>query len=403
MIQASLPNPDEEHQNSPEQVGKNTLPHSSNLVPLPFKSLSTNATSIKPYTSRFLYWLLTYLKEITLTDPQDLYGKVKVTNDLKRHARFTASSITISNIINVIGLGPFIYLFFASFGIIWAWVFTLLLLGCIQRFSNVCGIVAANNRPELRSWSFSGQLGFILMSAFLTLFAGAGVVLFNDFSSVQEIKAQRLIAWKNDRIEALKHQSSPPLDKVRQEIERLSELQTKTPKDDPLWQTYQVRQYGLFSERNRDWTKLPLANRPLKQQEYALEQQQLQTYEQVNALWQTQLIQRAQSSSDMAFLKKTLPEVYHAHFLENGNLRSSAEAVAIANEIFLKQLFTLSGNSLGFALLFIGLSVITSGIACCKAITFAKRKDVQDSRDLHLKKLRDQAIQQLRRQTKREE
>jgi hypothetical protein len=203
MTQASLPHPDEERKSSPEQAGKNILPHSSNLLPLPSKSQSANPTSIKPYAFRFLYWLLSYLKEITLTDPQDLHGKVKVTDDLKRHARFTASSITISNVINVIGLGPFIYLFFASFGIIWAWIFTLLLLGCIQRFSNVCGIVAANNRPELRAWSFSGQLGFILISAFLTLFAGAGIVLFNDFRSVQEVKAQRLIAWKNDRIEAL--------------------------------------------------------------------------------------------------------------------------------------------------------------------------------------------------------
>lgn len=349
-----------------------------------------------------LSWLLSCTKELLFTDSQDLYGKVKVTDELKRHAHFTASSITISNIINVVGLGPFIYLFFTSFGIIWAWISTLILLCCIQKFSNDCGVVAANNRPELRKWSFAGQLGFVLMSAFLTLFAGAGVVLFNDFSSIQEAKAQRLIAWKSYRIETLKHQSSPQFDRLRQEIKHFSELQATIPRKDPLWETYQIRLYGLFEDRNRDWSKIALENRPLKQQEYALEQQQSQIYEKANAKWQAQLVQRAQSSSDITFIKNILPETYSTHFLKNGSLRSSAEAVAIANEIFLRQLFTLSGNSLGFAFLFIGISIITSGVACYKAITFANRQDVQDSRDPQLKKQLNQAIQILRQRDRSE-
>jgi hypothetical protein len=390
MTQSNNPNPADDDEPSASEK-----PDRGQLVPFPKSKVSKQNPLQSPVT-KVLIWLWRQSKDLVFGDAKDLYGNVEVTPDLKKHAEMTNTIIVISNILNIIGIAPFIYLSFAGFGIVFASILTILMNACLLKFSNISGVAAANSRPEHRSWAFSGQLGFILISAFLTIFSGAGTVLFNDYSSIQQLKAQRLIDSNTVRIEALQHIPSPRITEVKQKIAAL-----KVPKNNPLWETNEVLLNGTFEDRNKDWSKVPFNSLPLTKQELILEQKNLSLYEEAQAKWQNQLLKRSESGSDLTFLKENQPRLYDANFLTDGTLRSSAESVAIANDIFTKQLVTLKWSELGFAFLFMGVSIITSGTACYMAYTYAKRGDVQNSRDPKRKRLRNQAIRLLREKIQR--
>ena len=385
MSQSNNPQPKED-----DNLDSSEKPNHGKLVPFP-KAKPNKLAKVQGSFIAFIFMLCLQIKDLLLGDPKDFYGNVNVTPELERHAEITNLSISISNIINIIGIFPFIYLSFAGFGLVLASILSVLMNACLLKFSNIAGTAAANTRPEYKSWAFSGQLGFITLSAFLTLFSGPGAVLFNDYSSIQQLKAQQLINARTQDIKALQHIPSPRLSKLKKKISELT-----VPKSNPLWERNELLLNGAIEDRKQDWSKLPFNSLPLTMQETILEQQNNSLYETTQAQWQKLLLKRMDSGSDLIFLKLYLPNLYNSHFLSDGTLRSSAESVAIANGLFTKHLVTLNWSEVIFAFFFMGVSVITSGTACYMAITFAQREDVQRSRDSKLKRLQVQAIQLLR-------
>lgn len=160
----------------------------------------------------------------------------------------------------------------------------------------------------------------------------------------------------------------------------------KMNRQHPLWNSTYIRLYGSYGERNKNWNLVPTGQLPVCLRITRLESESLAAYKTAKAQLEAKLIRRTDMGNDLAFLKQEMPKVYQRIFIDKGDITtaeiaSGVDAVAIASENFFGKLGRGDFASLGFALFFFSLSIITSAFAVMKTIRYAEREDVMMSRD----------------------
>lgn len=346
-----------------------------------YSDLVAQVQSDRPSPKNPIVAVLIALRNLLIADPSEFYGKAFVTPELKEQARITARVATASTLLDGFTNAPLLYFAFADMGVLSALIVSSAINLAIVKFSNDNATAVAGRKYGNRAWARFATGGLIAINALQSAFAGPGVMLLNDYSTVQLGKAKELIAENTQRVEELRNLSNPRYEAVQQRLEKLEQELKETPRSDPRWESLYAQINGIWAERTRDWRQVPLEQAPLSAQLNILREDQFRIYEAAKADWQHKLEKRAASGSDVAFLQRELPDLYSQHFHPDGTLKSGVEAVRIATQNFFGKLQQGDWQGLGFPLFFFGLSCITSTTACTMAIAYSRRPDVQKSRD----------------------
>jgi hypothetical protein len=333
----------------------------------------------------------------------ELYGNAIVTPKVKDDANVTARVATGANLLNFVGIMPVLLFSFKSvplLGAPLALVSALLLL----KFSNDTAAAVARGARGCKTWAASAAIfGFIPLSLIQSLVSGISTELFNNQSSLIQYRAKELVEQRfvgeDKQLASLKVLSSPAyLAAQRQCNTGQAELQ-RLPKTDPRWNSLQVRLYGSYNERNKDWSSLPLNMLPVCERVERLEQENQVKVDAAETRLQGLRASQIRLGNDVMFLKGNVPSVYQQHFQAQAGsseeeFRSGAEAVAVAAEHFFTNLAQGRWNQLGLSLFFFSLSIITSTAACVMVIYFGRREDVQMSWSDEIRQERDRWLNQ---------
>ncbi len=339
--------------------------------------------------------LLEKTASLFIASPNDFYGNIYVTNELKKHANITAHTNTVANLVDFISNAPFYYFSFQFLGNIPAVILGLFLDTGVLYFSNITAANTANRNKKNRAWANIGMLGMISISMVKSLVSGIGVELLNNPTGIQQEAANYLINEQIEKIKYLKTLNSPQYDNAKQECEKGENILRNMTKDDRQYHSKYAEYYGTWSERKTNWDNAPLSKLPVCHRVQRLEKAHYSNYENAKNDLNKKLTRRTEIGNDLTFLKQEFPEVYNFNFDKNGNLKSPVTQVQMATLSFFGKLSRGEFANLGFALFWFSLSLISSAVAVLITITYSCRQDVLKSRDEDFARQRDIQLEEI--------
>jgi hypothetical protein len=334
----------------------------------------------RSYFLRQVGYAIRYVLSFVVADASEFHGKNFVTRELKEHSQLTARWVSGASLLNAITNQPLLYFALKDFGNPGAWIFSLTLNLIILKFTNDGGTAVAGRKINNRLWASAGVFGLVLMSFLQSFVAAIGCELMNNGSNLSQLKAEELIRFQEDKVQALQ----PDLEnykKVEAKRVQLQQELKQLDRSDPRWDSVYVRLYGPYAERKRDWSQVPEENLPLDQQAQRLLTKASQQTDATRDQWKKVKAKQIELGNDILFLKQELPALYSLHFDATGELRSGVDAVRLATLNFFDKFAKGDFAGLGFPLFFLCLSMITSAGACLMTIAHAQREDTQMSRD----------------------
>lgn len=353
----------------------------------------------KPFIER----VVCAVKHRVWLDPSTLYGRSYVDKKLISDAKGTATIVSSANLINIITTLPFLALSFAGMG--WfTWVLTVTTGWLILVASNWLGLDAVSAKKRESPGARASLIGFTLLNLILSLTAGPGIELLLNQPALAEDRARELVeqqVFDTQRLEeghiATQEQEAQILKTECEDIQRkYEELPVGNLKRDELY----IRANGIWSDRNRDWSKVPIADLPIcRRADYLLYNvaQQRRRFETKRIAIKTRL----DELGSIAFLEKERADIYAVHFDGQGIPRSGVDMSRIAIENFLLRFVRGEWTALGFSLFFFALSLATSGISVWKVATFSNRRDVALSYDSAIYQMREELFHAVEQGLKR--
>lgn len=340
------------------------------------------------------------VKEICVVDPRDLHGHVYVTKGLQKNSKITANTITLSNILDAGFNFPLFYFCFQGINPVITFILALASTGFVFATGNELGAAVARNKRTNRSWSIWACLGLISLNVLQTGATGVGIELINNRAELEEIYASKVanqyLGKKQQKIKDLATISDPIYQTVKQKCTIGEATLNGLSRNNPLWNTYYVRLYGLFNERGSNWEKMPYQQLPVCRQVTRLEDENNLKYQKAFNEYQSLLTARTDGGSDLQFLQNHAQNAFEQHFNDKGEMKSGPILVGLATTQVYTKLFNGKWSELGLSLFIFAISAITSMAACTMAISHALNKDVELSYDEDLQKEIDDYFQSLR-------
>jgi hypothetical protein len=364
-----LPNPKEEAQEAAK-----TLRESDPELIEPVSKANPDQIS-----SKILHFV-SVLNNLVLANPDEFQGKYYTTPQLEEHSRLSARVISVGSIFNAITNQPLLFFAFKDFGTFAAILVSLILNLLIIKFTNDNGTAVAGRKYSHRAWSRVGALGMIAMSILQSVAAVVGMEAMNNRPELARLKATELIQRQNKTLEDMPV-TTIAYERASQEYQDLLREFQGMSRSQGNWDTYYVRLFGSWEDRNHNWQQVPTANLPLEQRVLRLQQQAGAAKEQAQRDWGEKLAKRQLIGDDVLFLQAEMPQLFALHFESNYELRAGTETVRLAALNLYNKLMQGDLAGLGFPLFFMLLSVITSGVACGLTLAHAQREDVAMSRD----------------------
>lgn len=342
--------------------------------------------------------LLGLFQPIVWTDAKRFYGRSHVTPELVTEAETTATTIGVANLLNTLTTYPYLCYVFANapngLGVLLAGGLGLLL----NKVGNKCGEAACRHR--YRKGAIAAVGGAALLNMVLTLTAGPGVELLLNGSGLAERRGQELIQKNildttlSDKALAKRQEWAKTAQTECQTIlERLHDLPPNHPNRDLLYE----QAYGLWKDRNRDWSQVATSSLPLCHKAAQLEEA-AQTYAaKIQTEQEAKHAEIRRYGSALLYLQAVHPNIYRTHFDQEGLLRSGLVASRLSLQGFAQKLMGGDVADLGFPLFFFILSSVTSGIALVNVTLFGQRKDALRSWDPELYQLREELFYRVER------
>ncbi len=366
----SLPNPEEEA----KQAAKTLRESDPKLSKPPAPPLPVQMKLVR------VLLVLHFLKNLIFANPEEFHGKYYITRQLEEHSRLTARVISVGSIFNAITNQPLLFFAFKDFGLILGLSASLILNLLIIKFTNDNGTVVAGGKSSHRPWSKVGTWGMIAMSTVQSIAAPVGMEAMNNRPELARLKATELIERQTQTLEDMPV-TTIAYERARQEYEEALQKFQMMSRSQGNWDTDYVRLFGAWEDRDRNWQEVPTENLPLEQRMLRLQQEAGAAKEQAQRDWGEKLAKRQQLGDDVLFLQAEMPQLFALNFQANYELRSGTETVRLAALNLYNKLIQGDLAGLGFPLLFMFLSVITSGVACGLSLAHAQREDVAMSRD----------------------
>jgi hypothetical protein len=325
-------------------------------------------------------------KNLILTDPEELYGKNFVTEEVRQAARVTGTAINISNIIDGVSIFPLLCYSFKDLGPP-GLIFALGLALAQTKFTNGMGKAVATRKPGNLAWSIFATFAMLAMNTIMSLTSLVAPELSLNQPHLAELRAKELVAEQEIKVNDVQ----PDLRAVKDAEAKCKDFQEKAatyPEGSTARNDFYIKANGLYQEQNRNWksvlaqegqAKVPFC--PLAK---ILREDAFKVSQVAKAEWEKQKAQIVRSASYAAGVKQIMPALYEQNFDANGQLISGTEATRLAIESTTSKLMIGNWNSLGFSLFFFATSVITSAGACTLAIAHSFRKDIQMSFDENL-------------------
>lgn len=340
------------------------------------------------------------IKDLCIVNPNDLHGHVYVTKKIQKNSRITAKTITLSNILDAGFNFPLFYFCFQGLTPIIALAIALTSTGFVFASGNELSSAVARNKPDNRSWSIWACLGLIFLNILQTGATGVGIELINNRVELEEIYASQIanqyLAKKQQKIENLATISDPIYQNVKEKCIQGEAILNSLNRNNPLWDSYYVRLYGLYDERGKNWSETPFQQLPICRQVTRLEDENSQKYQEAFNNYQSLLSARTDAGSDLLFLRNYAQNAFEQHFNNQGQMKSGAILVGLATTQVYQKLFNGQGKELGLSLFIFAISAITSITACAMAICHALNKEIALSYDENLQKEIDNYFQTLR-------
>ncbi|MEA5523304.1 hypothetical protein [Limnoraphis robusta] len=324
--------------------------------------------------------VLKFFKNLIFANPEELHGKYYITPQSEEHSRLTARVISVGSIFNAITNQPLLFFAFKDFGMTLGLSASLILNLLIIKFTNDNGTAVAGRKYSHRAWSKVGAWGMIAMSIVQSVAAPVGMEAMNNSPELARLKATELIERQTQTLEDMPV-TTIAYERARQEYQDLLQKFQGMSRSQGNWDTDYVRLFGAWEDRDRDWSGVPTENLPLEQRMLRLQQEAGAAKEQAQRDWGEKLAKRQQLGDDVLFLQAEMPQLFALNFESNYELRSGTETVRLAALNLYNKLIQGDLAGLGFPLLFMFLSVITSGVACGLTLAHAQREDVAMSRD----------------------
>jgi hypothetical protein len=324
--------------------------------------------------------ILKQTQNLVTANPDEFHGTTYVTPELRQHSEMTARVVTISSLLDAVTNMPILFYAFKDIGFGPAFVTSLLTNVIILKFTNDCASGASGHKKLSRNWAKWATTGLIFMNALQSAVSGVGVELLNNANTLSALKASEIIQAQNERIKDLQKLDSPSYRVAKQECEQGKTVLNTMKRSHPRWNSLYTELFGVWSQQTRDWKLVENQNRPICVRAKFLAEEASKNYELAKREWET--LQREGASLDeVSFVREKLPQLYSHHFHPDDSIKSGVEAVHLATQNFMSKLMHLEWSGLGFSFFFFALSTGTSGTACMMAITHARRKDTQLSRN----------------------
>jgi len=314
---------------------------------------------------------LKILQGLFLANPDEFHGTAYVTPELKQHSQRVAGIVSVSGLYDFFTNASLFYLSFKSLGIIPGLPLSLLVNQLLLKFGNDSAAVTSGHKPGTKRWARAGVMGLVSVNIIQSLFSVVGMELFLNSTGIAELRASALIEEHEQKIESLRNLSNPRLDQAKQACQEKDQKLNAMTEDDPMRASEYVRTYGLFEDKDKDWSKEPESALPVCPLAERLGRESLQTYDQAKAEWEVKKVKRLEMGNDVTFLRNAVPDLYNFHFDENGEMRSSIDAAAYAALNLLQKLLKGDMAGLGIPLFMWSLSIATSWVACVMTIRHA--------------------------------
>lgn len=328
------------------------------------------------------------IANLCFVNPDDLHGKVYVTEDLEKNSNLTARVITIANGINAFPNLPFLFFCFQNMGFLVASLTTVGITGGIFGIGNIFGGAVARNKPGNKIWSRWAFVGLVSLNIIQTAASGIGIELINNRSKLDGMYATTItneyLAKKEQKVEDLATINDPSYEAIQQKCEAGEAKLNSLSRTNPLWDSFFVKLYGLHDERNKNWEKIPFQQLPICRQVTRIQDENNLKYEKASNDYQFLLTARVDAGSDVQFLKSNALSAYQQHFNDNGEMKSSPMLVGLATQEVYSKLFSSQWTELGLSFFIFGISLITSIASCLMALYHASSEDVQLSYDQEL-------------------
>lgn len=342
------------------------------------------------------------IKNFFWADPSRFHGKGYGNSKFIRDAEITANIVNSSNTLDFITNYPLLLFLFSDISGPFKFIVALLFNLFILKFTKECAAGSSSYHRNNRSWSASASLGFIGLSIIQSLSSGVSVELTLNQSGLINLKASEIIDAKTSQVrksaEELRTQKLSTTthkkdrsncNKYKSKIENLQENNKATSLDAEFNQAY-IDAYGeRANEKNFKSNNYPIDDLPVCRRVERREQTAEIKYYQYIADWEDILTSRG-DMGDVKFVRTQLPDLYTESFLEDnvksGNsfvvetkVRSGVELARLAFKNFFNKLDKGDFSGLGLSLFIFSISAVTSLTTCIVTISYASRKDVQNS------------------------
>lgn len=344
--------------------------------------------------------ILHHLKNLLIVNPDDLHGRVYVTEGVETHSKITAGSITFANWINCVSNFPLFLFMVQNIHPVIGFTSALASTGILLGTGNVLGASVARYKKGNRVWSLlGGFVGLIGLNILQTGATGIGVELFNNRSQLDRIYATQIaddyLDSKDAEISRLSEFNDPIYQNLKQQCDAGQAKLDSLSVSNPLRDSLHVKLFGTFAQRNDQWETKPFQQLPLCRQVTRLEDEQNQLIETASAHYHNLLLDRTEKGSDIQFLQTLAPTLFQEHFTPEGQIKSGSILVGLATNQVYSKLFNGEWSQLGLSLFMFLLSGITSIAACAMALSHALSKEVQLSYNQELQRKIDEHFQGL--------
>lgn len=319
-----------------------------------------------------------FMKNGLLGNPEDLYGPHYATEEVKQAAQKTSVVIVISNGIDAISIYPLILASFTG-----NHYFTLLLVVSVTILRNTVGDAAATKGPGRKFWSKCALECFIAMNILMSLCALVAPELLLNRSGIAETYATKLIETHDEKVKSIK----PKPEALRElaiaeaECNKAKSKLERYPRGSEKRQDAYVDAYGLYKDRQRDWTQVPISQQPYCIRFSTLSNSVGEVQKVAQLKWSQQEAEIKAASSILTGIKQNLPDLYNQHFDEQGYMKSGIEEASVAINSAYNKIISFKITELGYNLFFFALSVISSIASVRLAMSYAEMEDVQMSFD----------------------
>lgn len=318
---------------------------------------------------------------------KDYYGKHYATEDVKKSARITSATVTISNVIDGASVFPLLSISFGG-NVVFASIVSILL----TVFSNYLGAAAARRKKGNEGWSFYSLIGLIAMNVIMSATALVSPELTLNESGIAEVRADELVKIQGDKVKNIT--PSPAAQKQLSEAEykcqKLGKDIQQFAKGSVQRGDIYIQMNGEYKDKNRDWSNVPVSQQPWCVRSKTLSASVGEISRKAQVKWEKKETRIAEASSNLAGIKTVLPELYNQHFDESGKVRSGTEEARIAIEITYSKLMKGELMQLGFSLFIFSVSVVTSAASVFLVVKHNKSEDVQMSFDEQLSILEEE-------------